>query len=535
MSENEFERIFSKRTVICFFTVAVLFFGCILRVAAAAMSDYSKVAEIQSSYRLTAGKLRGTIYDRNMVPITNTDKKIIAAVSPTPRAVTALSSILTGSELENVLERLKSGKPVLCEVPEIIECDGIEYTQVYEHADADTPAIHIVGYTDSDSHGVSGIEKAYDSLLYSEKEASFVYTIDGQGGILSGIKPEIENDSSVTAGGVVSTLDVNIQAIAESAAENIETGAVVVAEAESLKLLASVSRPDFDCTDISNFLDKKDSPLLNRALAAFNVGSVFKPCVAAAGIEAGKGDFLYTCTGGCRIIDRYFKCHNRSGHGLMSLESGLANSCNTFFYNFAFKIGGEAVYNMASSLNFGTGLKICDGINTADGALPDKESLSNIAQLANFSIGQGTLSVAPISMLTLYGAIAGDGSYTVPSLIEGTLTDGKLTEYKKDRPTRVMNPDTAEILRKYLASVISEGTGASAMPKNVTAAGKTATAQTGKYENGVEICEGWFCGFFPADKPKYVVVVFSENIKRQSKSCGELFAEIADGITELDA
>ena len=71
-------------------------------------------------------------------------------------------------------------------------------------------------------------------------------------------------------------------------------------------------------------------------------------------------------------------------------------------------------------------------------------------------------------------------------------------------PTKAMNEATAESLKKYLQTVITEGTGAAALPKTVTAAGKTATAQTGKFENGKEILSSWFCGFFPADKPKYI-------------------------------
>ena len=174
MSSDKFSYMFSKRAAICFFIIAVLFFSCILRVAVAATADYSEVQKNQSSLRLTAGGLRGTIYDRNMVPITNSKSKIIAAVSPTPRAVTAISSVLSGEALQNVLERLKEGKPVLCEVPREIDCDGIACTSVFEHNTADMAATHTVGYTDSDFHGVSGLEKAYDEYLYSDKKVSFV-------------------------------------------------------------------------------------------------------------------------------------------------------------------------------------------------------------------------------------------------------------------------------------------------------------------------------------------------------------------------
>ncbi len=533
MSKEGFWGIFSKRSAICFFLVIVLFFSCIMRVAFIATSDYSEVQTKQSAMRLTASSLRGTIYDCNTVPITNSSTKIIAAVSPIPRAVTGISSVLSGEELESVLERLKSGRPVLCEVPKMVDCDGITCITIYEHNSADTKALHLMGYTDSESHGVSGLEKAYDEYLYSDKKAAFCFTLDGSGDILVGIKPEIENDTSVTASGVVSTLDINIQTIAEEAAKQIECGAVVVADAKNSKIRAMASVPDFDVTRISTYLNEKNSPLLNRALAAYSVGSVFKPCVAAAGIECGKGDFCYICTGSTKIIDRYFKCHKLSGHGDMNLKSGLANSCNTFFYNFSFTLGGERIYNTASALGFGKSIDICGGISTAKGNLPNPDRLSNIAYLANFSIGQGELLLSPVAMLNLYCAVASDGAYNIPSVVEGTLSGGIFTPYSIGERTRVMEKETALILREYLTAVIDEGTGKSAKPETVSAAGKTATAQTGKYENGTEICAGWFCGFFPVEDPQYTVIVFSENTQKQSATCGEIFAEIADRIAEM--
>ncbi len=531
---DSFGNCFGKRTVICFFIVTAMFFSCILRVAVTATSDYSEVQANQSSFRLTTGNLRGTIYDTNMIPLTNSKAKVIAAVSPTPRAVTAISSILKGEELESLLERLKSGKPVLCEVPEKIECDGISCVTVYEHNSESSVAPHLIGYLDSDSHGVTGLEKAYDDILYSSQKTSFVYTVNGIGEVLKGITPEIENDSSVTASGVVTTLDINIGEIANSAINSIERGAVVIADSKTSEIKAMVSRPDFDITNVAEYLEKENSPLLNRALSAFSVGSVFKPCVAIAGINSNKGNFSYTCTGSCKIIDRFFKCHNLNGHGTLNLKGGLANSCNTYFYNFAFNIGEEEIYNTASSLNFGKEIEICKGLYTTKGSLPKKDTLNNIAHLANFSIGQGELLLSPVSMLTLYCSIASDGAYNLPTVVKGILKDGAFIPNKATSRTRVMSEKSALLLREYLTSVISEGTGVKAKPKSVTAAGKTATAQTGRYENGKEICAGWFCGFFPAENPKYTVIVFTEDISKQKTSCGEVFAEIADRIYEME-
>ena len=534
MSENSFFwRVFAKRTLICFTTMMLLFLSCVLRVAVTATSEYDEELWQRNCYKMKIGSLRGTVYDCNMVPITNSKTKIIAAVSPTEKAITGISSVLEGEELRKVLESLKKGDPAVCEVPEDIKCDGIVTTKIYENSGNETPAIHLIGYTDSENKGVSGIEQAYDSLLYSDKEVRVYFESDGKGNILEGAEAVIENDTNVVATGVVATIDVNIQNIAEKAALNIESGAVVVAEAQSGKIRAMVSRPFYDCENIGQYLNDESSPLLNRAINAYNVGSVFKPCVSIAGIENGKSEFYYNCTGSHKIIDRYFKCHKADGHGFMNLKSALANSCNTFFYNFAFKIGGEAIYNTASALNFGKSLKLCDGLYTASGSLPEKTSLQNLATLANFSIGQGKLTLSPVSILTLYCAIATDGAYYLPSVVEGALKDGKFTEYDTGKRTRVMKNDTAAVLREYLAAVITEGTGEDAKPETVTAAGKTATAQTGKYDDGVEISQGWFCGFFPAESPEYVVVVFSENTKKQIKSCNKIFAEIADNITSM--
>lgn len=535
MNENTlFWKLYSRRSAICFFVMMLLFLSCILRVAALSTTKYTDAQTAQNRLKITITKQRGTIFDCNMVPLTNAKKKIIAAVSPTPRAITAISSVLEGEELESVLERLKNGKPVLTQVPEFIKCDGIICTEIYEHSSSDTPAIHLIGYTDSDFRGASGLEAAFDNILYTDSEVYVSYDCDGKGNILEGALPELCNDTSIASDGVVSTLDVNIQTIAENAAKYLETGAIVIAEANTGKIRASVSRPDFDCTKTADYLTNTDSPLLNRAISAYNVGSVFKPCVAVAGIENGKKNFCYTCTGSCEIIDRHFKCHKYDGHGFMNLKSAIANSCNTYFYNYAFNIGKDAIYKTASSLRFGKSLKLCDGIFTAPGNLPKIDTLENIAQLANFSIGQGELMLCPISILTLYSAIASDGSYYIPSVTEGTLQNGSFEEYDIGKPTRVMKQSTATILREYLAAVLTEGTGESAKPENISAAGKTATAQTGKYENGIEICQGWFCGFFPAEKPKYTVVVFSENTLKQNMPCGKIFSFIADDIAEFE-
>ncbi len=520
---------FASRSVLCFAVLMALMLSSVLRVAVVATGNYGVLQNEQSLYRIPIAKLRGSIYDCNMVPFTNTYNENIAAVLPTPKGITTVSSMIDDEQLEDVTETLKNNKPAICKVNDIVDGEGVVSARVYRHNPEYLYACHIIGYTDTSGHGVSGIELAYDDLLYSDETASAVFTTDGRGNVLKGVEPYFENNLSVINQGVVTTLDINIQTITESALGSLNSGCAIVAEVGTGKIRACASAPAFDINDLSASIDSKNSPYLNRALYAYSVGSVFKPCVAAAAIESGYGDNTFVCEGSLKIIDRVFRCHNLSGHGNMNLCTALAQSCNCFFYNTSITLGSQKICKTASALNFGSKIKIADNIYTAEGSVPKYNIMLNDAATANLGIGQGELLLSPISMLTLYSAIAGDGSYYLPSVIEKTINDGKEKIYDTGNPTRVMSAETASTLRQYLKTVITEGTGSDAAPTSCTAAGKTATAQTGRhYDNGEEITNSWFCGFFPAEEPKYVAVIMSDS--KVTVSTASVFAQIVDGI-----
>lgn len=525
---------FANRSVLSFSVVIMLLLTCVLRVWVISTSDYVAVQAEQASYRIKISRLRGTVYDCNMIPLTNGSYKTVAAVSPTDKAVSALSKIANEDKLEDALKILQSNKPAVCDVNRIIKSEGIDFTRVYEHNSSSATACHLIGYTDNEGHGASGIERAYDDILYSENFVSAVFTVDGAGNILRGVEPYFENDLSVINGGVVTTLDINIQNITETAALKMKSGCAVVAEVSSGKIRAMSSVPSFDVNNLYQSFDGENSPLINRALYAYSVGSAFKPCVAAAAIKDGKGDTIFNCEGSLKIADRVFHCHAVSGHGNMNLCNALAKSCNCFFYNLGLSVGGNSIYKTASALNFGSKIKLCDNLYSATGVLPDLQAVENEGAIANLSIGQGDLLLSPVAMLTLYLSIAGDGSYYLPSVVEKTLKDGVENLYDKGEKTRAMSAETAATLREYLKTVVTDGTGTEAAPKLTTAAGKTATAQTGRYyDDKSEITNSWFCGFFPADTPKYAVIVMSDS--KISVSTASVFAEIADGITELES
>ena len=531
--EKVFWKVFEKRSLLCFFVLIFLLFVSILRITVINAENYREVQANMGSKKIKIQNQRGTIFDCNGYPLTNNKKKIIACISPTPRAITAISTVLKGDALDAVLDTLQSGNPAVCEVPKIIECDGIICTEIYTD-DNYIPAIHTIGYNDNQNTGVSGIQKAYNSFLTVDTPLSVRFACDGKGGILAGISPEIENKASPLTFGIVTTIDITVQNVVESYASFLGEGAIIVASAKNSKIRGIASYPTFTTDNIENLLSDDKTPLYNRTLGSYNVGSVFKPCVAAAGIENNFENYKYTCKGSFKIIDRIFKCHEAKGHGFTDLKHAIAHSCNTYFYNLGIRVEKQGILNMASNLNFGKAIRLCDNILTSKGSLPNTEKLDNTAHLANFSIGQGDFTASPISLLPLYCAIASGGKYYMPSLIEGQTQNGCFTSYDYGSPTKVFSEKTANMLKDALSLVISEGTGTKANPKTVTAAGKTATAQTGKYKNGKEIKSSWFCGFFPRENPQYVVIVFCEDTTEQTKSSAEIFAEIADKINSLE-
>lgn len=528
MTKNLYNRLFISRAVLSFFMIILLLLSCVLRVTVISVRDYQTKQKKQSEYRVDIINSRGTIYDCNMVPLTNNNKKTVAAVLPTPKAITSISKVAD----EYTINELKNGKPIVCELDEKIEAEGIKTATVYEQNTEDMSACHLIGYTDSSGHGVSGLELAYDELLYSDKKVSAVFSTDGKGRVLLGIEPEIENDITATTNAVVTTIDINVQNIVEKALLNIESGCAIVADVKNSKIKAMASAPKFDINDISSSLEANNSPMLNRALSCFSVGSVFKPCIAASIIESRYKDYNINCLGSLEIENRKFKCHKFDGHGQMNLCTALAQSCNCFFYDTANLLGAQSIYKKAAALSLGNKIKIAENLYTANGYFPKLEVLNTSSAIANLSIGQGTLLSSPVAVLGLYLAIAGDGSYYMPSVVEKTIKGGTAGNYDIGYKTRIMSNDTAKSLREYLKTVITDGTGVEAAPTLCLAAGKTATAQTGRYyKNGTEITISWFCGFFPADEPQYAVVVMSDSVPKVSTA--SIFAEITDGICRL--
>ena len=526
-----------KRMAVLFVVFLFAAGGLMIRLLLiAAEPEYLAAAQSQSTYRLEVAATRGRIYDRYMRSLAGGRIEYRAMIAPSQQTTAHLTRMLEPDELAAMSGLLTGRSPFVWVVDSGgVEGEGVTVVTAEKRYSANSVAVHTVGYTGADGHGVTGIELAYDDYLAEAGgEITAVYTIDAAGGTLAGAQPEVTDTTWRSRAGVVLTLDVDMQQMVESVARKyIERGAVVVMDAQTGEIRAAVSLPDYRQYNVAASLEAENSPLFNRLLAAYDVGSVFKPVVAAAALEAGiSPDRVYCCEGAIDIGGTLFHCSNRSGHGELTMSEAMAVSCNTYFIDLAREVGGERILEMAKRMGFGGRLELADSVGTASGSLPDAAALSNPAALANLSFGQGALSATPVHVALLMSIIASDGMRSEPTLLVGLAdSDGVLTDpAERAEPTRVISEHTAKLLREFLRLAVTDGTAAGGEGEMTTAAAKTGTAQTGIVEGGRSILQAWYAGYFPHDQPKWVCVVLVEDGQSGSASASPVFRELADAL-----
>lgn len=524
-----------KRAVTVFFLLSAFFAFLGFRTADIA-SDVQAAAISGSGMRFDIAELRGTVYDCNLRPLTNGETLYKAVAKPTQKAMAALEKELNAAEFLRAKEKMLAGEAVCVDVGSD-SCDGQDICVISYPKRYSSYACHVIGYCGFDGGGVSGAEKAFDGQLESGRvTVTARIETDANGRVLVGEKIEVQN-SEFPAQGVVLTVDGDIQKAVEDALDSsgAQCAAAMVIDVETGAIKACVSRPAFNQYDIASALDNPDSPLINRAFLPFSVGSVFKTVVAAAALENGIGsDFSYECTGSVTLNGVTFSCHKKDGHGVLDMKGAVANSCNTYFIALALETGAQNIVETAEKFGFGRETFFADGMISRSGNLPQK--VDSKAATANLSFGQGELTATPVQICAMMAAVANGGYYVEPYLVEGEVgADGVFVKrHSYSERKQVITAETAEQLQKFLAAVVEEGSGKRAKSDIVACSGKTATAQTGRFDEDGEIYNAWFAGYFPAESPKYAVVILKEDGGEGAISCAPVFKEIAEQITVLN-
>lgn len=481
-------------SLICIFSV--VFSALAGRCAYIALGRTYQISDSYNSYTLNIGKLTTNIYGRSGMKINNNSKSYVAVIRPNEKCLSELDKLFTAREIADITNELSKGYPVLKTVSKKADTKYIKIYEKIRNDDSSMCSPHLI------SKVYGGLEQYVSEEIGS---LSINFSVDALGRLLAGDDGTVINDNYDGNDGIIISIENKIQSIAEEAANDLQYGSVVIMDVASSQVLASVSKGD---------------DYINRSLSPYAVGSVFKLMVAACAIENNM-DVLYNCTSSIKVADTEFHCQKEHAHGIQTIKQALANSCNCYFVNLALKLGADRLYKTAKDFGFGDTFELYQNWNISSGVFPDKDELASLGQLALIGFGQGRLTDSPLHFCSAVACIANGGNYSSPTL--------DLQDVNKNQ---ILSAESADMLKEYMRYVVTNGTGAAAEFNN-NSAGKTATAQSGVYTNGIEVLNTWFAGFYPYNNPRYAIVIMRENGESGAGDCCPIFRTIVEKLDRM--
>src|ERR1700757_22902 len=401
-------------------------------------------------------------------------------------------------------------------------------------------------YNPGDVVGISGVERQYNTLLMG-KNGSRQALVDSHGREVG----RLGETEAVPGKQLKLTIDLDLQIAAEEALSG-KNGAVVAMDPHTGEILAMVSGPTFDPNDFAvrvsrdewnKLVNDPDKPLLNKAIQAqLAPGSTFKIIMSVAGWQEHIAQDLHVnCAGGAEFYGRRFGCWVKGGHGAVTLEKAIYQSCDVFFYTLANKLGIDRIAKYAT--DFGLGQKTgIDLPNEVSGVMPSEEwKIRNFKQkwfageTISVGIGQGAVAITPVQLLRAVSAISMGGRMVVPHVINPTeLPSGVVdVQHYTEVKNVPIDPNGWNFITDAMSRVLlPEGTAPSAHVPGIDIAGKTGSAQIvsltprAKFKNSEALAQnGWFVGFTPRRNPDIVVCVLF-----QGGEHGRLAARLATQV-----
>ncbi|MCL2069091.1 MAG: penicillin-binding transpeptidase domain-containing protein, partial [Oscillospiraceae bacterium] len=362
-----------KRAVSTYCCMLLLFTVVIFRIYQIGASPYAAMAsQAQGLYTLPVASARGVIYDRNMNRLVNREYGHVASVLPTPQAMDAVTRALGGDMQEDIFARFQSGMPFAVALPDMntaLHARGVDVFRVPRRYGESTLIPHIIGYLGSNgTDGAAGIERAYnEALIRHGTRIEMVYQMDARGHVMHGGDISVRRTGEeMPMGGVVLTVDRNIQIITQNALANgSERGAAVVMDVHTGDIIGIASLPDFNPNAIADYLEREDAPFINRAASGYNIGSVFKTLISAAALEAGYTTaHRYTCEGAVEVGGIRFRCNLNIVHGDIDMARAMEVSCNTYFIELGRKLDPRFMLTLMGNLGLGASQILAPGIET---------------------------------------------------------------------------------------------------------------------------------------------------------------------------
>ncbi|MBX7152301.1 transpeptidase family protein [bacterium] len=496
--------------------------------------QYQLMAKRQYERNVTIEAERGTIYDRNMNKLAVNLINYSFAADPSYMAekdkdrvaenfarvfqkpVADYRKLLAKKTAFVWLERRVS-EPVARKIDDSIK-GLIKLQSLRRHYPYGKAASQILGFTNIDNEGASGLELSMHDEIGGENGWAILQA-DALGRLLP--SPDYPHQDPVNGNGVVLTLDINYQVIAQQEIEraiddyDADDGMVVILSPLTGEVLAMANAPGFD----PNQPEKYDpSVYRNRIITdLYEPGSTFKAFSAVSAVEEKvvTPDDRIFCENGAWKYQGHI-IHDSKPHGTMTFTQVVEKSSNIGIIKTTDKLGGDRLYQYVRAFGFGneTGIDIEGEVK---GQLKHPTQWSGLTQ-PMISIGQ-EIGVTALQLANAYCAIANGGTLYKPFMIRSIIhTDGTRSEDKEAQVIRtVASKETMNKVSEMLKEVVVSGTGKRAQIRGIQIAGKTGTAQ--KVEgNGKGYSKDHFTasfvGFFPVQNPQLVFLVIVNNPRK---------------------
>lgn len=409
----------------------------------------------------------------------------------------------------------------------------VEEDRLYPEASSSAHLLGFVGKNDEgNDKGYFGLEGFYD------------FTLSGFGGYKVGQKDALGNplifgnNNEVDARqglDLLTFIDKTVQLTIEEKLQDAlekygaKSGNIIVMNPQNGAIMGMASNPSYDP---EKYYEYSDELFRNPAISdAYEPGSIFKPIVMAAGLDAGvvEPDTI------CDICDRplkvdkyYIRTWNNEYHAGSTMTDVIKNSDNVGMAYVAQKLGADKLYDYLNDFGFG---KIT-GIDLQGEASPfiRDRGTWNIVDLATTSFGQG-IAVTPIQMITAVATIANGGKAVTPQVVDKFVLDDWEEDIKPEYGKQVISKEAADKITAMMVVAATQGEAKWAIPKGYKIAGKTGTAQipvAGHYDDEKTIAS--FVGFAPPDNPTFAMLVTlrePESSQWASETAAPLWFDIA--------
>lgn len=375
---------------------------------------------------------------------------------------------------------------------------------------------HTIGYLNNGGYGLESLYGYY--MLHSNQ--NFFEQI---GNDLSGNRNTGDN--------VVTTLNVGLQKACYDALGS-NRGAVIVMEPSTGKILAMVSKPDFEPNTLAANWSQitgegSDSVLVNRATQGlYPPGSTFKLITMLEYLREHKNDYgqyHYICDGTYELGNNTINCVRTTAHGDVDLFSSLAVSCNCSFINIGLSLDLDRYKKTAEKMLFNKELPTNLEYNKSRFVLNGESSEWDIAQT---SFGQGKTVITPFHLALITCTIANNGTLMKPYLVSSVESTNGMTvkNFKEEKYDTLITEKEASLLKKGMEQVVKDSFSWLFGGVEYTLAAKSGSAQYGTegYEHSL------YASFSPADNPEIAVVAVVEGGPQRNTTAAEVTKQIYD-------